>query len=99
MQSIDAILGGLCQLTTPYPTSFLAQRHEPHASLAAEERQAALGLLRAGAVEIGNADVVGLDDHAQPAAVGFGGFVARRGYAIARPSGGASWRGRGCASV
>src|SRR3546814_2042528 len=70
MQSIDAILGGLRQLTTPYPTSFLAQRHEPHASLAAEERQAALGLLRAGAVEIGNADVVGLDDHAQPAAVG-----------------------------
>src|SRR3546814_12658285 len=82
MQSIDAILGGLRQLTTPYPTSFLAQPHEPHASLAAEERQAALGLLRAGAVEIGNADVVALDDHAQPAAVGFGEFVARRGYAI-----------------
>src|SRR3546814_3409895 len=82
IRSIESILGALCQLTTPYPTSFLAQPHEPHASLAAEARPAALGLHRAGAVEIGNAELVALDDHAQPAAVGFGEFVARRGYAI-----------------
>src|SRR3546814_12457759 len=86
MQSIDAILGGLRQLTTPYPTSFLAQPHEPHASLAAEERQAAPGLLRAGAVEIGNADVVALDDHAQPAAVGFSAFVTGGGSALDWPA-------------
>src|SRR3546814_13350205 len=60
MRSIEAILGDLCQLPTPSPTSFLAQRHEPLASLAADERPAAPGLLRAGALQSGNAAVVGL---------------------------------------
>ena len=44
----------------------------------------ALGFFCAGALEIDDAHIVGNDDHAQLAAVGFGQFIARRGDAIDR---------------
>src|SRR5688500_17693204 len=61
-----------------------AQPNEPHIAPGAVQRQSAPGLLGTGAIEVDDADIVGLDNHAQFSAIGFGQDEARRGDAMDR---------------